>query len=138
MIERKGASEEKPKAKPTSPTKSESPTPNATKLAVIRIRGRAATSQVLEDALKHLNLKTVNKCAVLDDTPTARGMILKVNNHVTWGEINAETLKSLGEGKVFSLSPPRRGHGSVKKGFKSGGALGYRGDAINDLIGRMQ
>ena len=39
---------------------------------------------------------------------------------------------------VFRLHPPKKGFkGSVKKSFKSGGATGYRGEAINDLIKRM-
>ena len=41
--------------------------------------------------------------------------------------------------KYFRLSPPRKGFGrkGIKHSFQQGGALGYRGDAINDLIKRM-
>lgn len=39
---------------------------------------------------------------------------------------------------VFRLHPPRKGFkGSVKKSHRSGGATGYRGEAINELIRRM-
>jgi len=38
---------------------------------------------------------------------------------------------------VFRLQPPRKGYESVKKSFKEGGSLGYRGDKINELIQRM-
>jgi large subunit ribosomal protein L30 len=38
---------------------------------------------------------------------------------------------------VFRLSPPKKGHGGIKRAFKVGGALGYRGEKINDLIRRM-
>lgn len=39
---------------------------------------------------------------------------------------------------VFRLHPPRKGYrGTVKKNFRAGGAAGYRGEAINDLIKRM-
>jgi len=39
---------------------------------------------------------------------------------------------------VFRLSPPSRGFkGSIKKHFKEGGELGYRGEDINSLIMRM-
>ena len=39
---------------------------------------------------------------------------------------------------VFRLHPPSKGYkGKVKKSYKMGGATGYRGEAINDLIKRM-
>ncbi|BAW30975.1 MAG TPA: 50S ribosomal protein L30 [Methanothermobacter sp.] len=38
---------------------------------------------------------------------------------------------------VFRLQPPRKGYKSVKKSFKEGGSLGYRGDKINELIQQM-
>ena len=41
--------------------------------------------------------------------------------------------------KFFRLNSPKKGMGrkGVKHSFKEGGALGYRGAAINDLIKRM-
>lgn len=41
--------------------------------------------------------------------------------------------------KSFRLNPPRKGFGrkGIKIPFKVGGALGYRGKKINDLIRRM-
>jgi large subunit ribosomal protein L30 len=39
---------------------------------------------------------------------------------------------------LFRLRPPKKGFkGKVKKSFAAGGELGYRGDAINDLLKRM-
>ena len=39
---------------------------------------------------------------------------------------------------VFRLHPPKKGYkGTVKKSWQAGGAAGYRGEAINDLIKRM-
>jgi large subunit ribosomal protein L30 len=39
---------------------------------------------------------------------------------------------------VFRLHPPSKGYkGKVKKSYAMGGATGYRGEAINDLIRRM-
>jgi len=66
---------------------------------------------------------------------------------------NFKTIKALSkgltEGKVvmrdvpslkplFRLHPPRKGYEGIKKSFKEGGALGYRGEKINKLIRRMQ
>lgn len=39
--------------------------------------------------------------------------------------------------KVFRLHPPRKGYRSTRQPFSEGGALGDRGDDINDLILRM-
>ena len=40
---------------------------------------------------------------------------------------------------VFRLHPPRgaKGWGGIKRSFSTGGALGFRGEAISDLVGRM-
>lgn len=39
----------------------------------------------------------------------------------------------------FALQPPKKGFGrkGIKVAFRAGGALGYRGEKINDLIKRM-
>ena len=38
---------------------------------------------------------------------------------------------------VFRLHPPIKGYEGNKRSYTNGGALGYRGEAINDLINRM-
>ena len=55
-----------------------------------------------------------------------------------------EYTKSFKEGsktlkKYFRLSPPRKGYGKrgIKATFKDGGAFGYRGAKINELVLRM-
>jgi len=151
-------------------------------LAVIRIKGTSGVPGDVEDTLKMLRLIRKHHCVIIDDRPSYLGMLNKVKDYVTWGEIDAETLaillrrrgrlignrkledahvKKLGfesiedfakaviEGEarleqvprlkpVFRLSPPSGGFkGSIKKPYKAGGELGYRGAAINDLIRRM-
>ena len=70
-------------------------------------------------------------------------MLAVVNDYVTWGEVDDETLALLqekrGNGGVFRLHPPRKGLGrkGIKAPFKRKGALGYRGTDINNLIRRM-
>lgn len=39
---------------------------------------------------------------------------------------------------VFRLHPPRKGYKRIKRSYKEGGALGYRGKDIKDLIYRMR
>ena len=38
---------------------------------------------------------------------------------------------------IFRLHPPIKGYEGNKRSFRNGGALGYRGKDINDLINRM-
>lgn len=114
------------------------------KLAVVRVRGNAAVPEKLERVLNLLNLGTRNHCVVLDDNKTNKGMIQKAQNFVTWGEVDDETIKLLedkkrGDSKSYNLSPPEKGFemGGVGRRWKEGGALGYRGEKINELVRRM-
>lgn len=152
------------------------------KLALIRLRSGIRAKGEVRDTLAMLRLHRINHLVLVDDNPSYRGMVQKVKDYITWGEIDAETLAALlrkrgrlignrpitdeyvqeklgmtieefakkvvdGEMKltdlpnikpVFRLHPPRGGlKGSKKRSFKEGGALGYRGEKINDLIERM-
>ena len=90
-----------------------------------------------------LNLKSQNNCVIVPLTPVYKGMMQKVKDFATFGPINKETkemlIKKYGEQKTFRLSPPLKGYErkGTKKPFKLGGALGNRGEKINDLIKRM-
>ncbi|MEM7825639.1 MAG: 50S ribosomal protein L30 [Candidatus Aenigmatarchaeota archaeon] len=61
--------------------------------AVIRIRGKA--KKEVEDTLKMLRLKKLNNCVILPETPDFKGMLQKVKDFVTWGEIDKDTLVEL-------------------------------------------
>ncbi len=152
------------------------------KLALIRLRSGIRAKGEVRDTLAMLRLHRINHLVLVDDTPSYRGMVQKVKDYITWGEIDKETLAELirkrgrlignkpitdeyvkeklgmtidefaekvvnGEMKitdlpnikpVFRLHPPRGGlKGTKKRTFKEGGALGYRGEKINELIERM-
>lgn len=51
------------------------------------------------------------------------------------GEVEFTKLKDVKP--VLRLSPPRKGYRGIKRPYSNGGALGYRGEAINDLLMRM-
>jgi large subunit ribosomal protein L30 len=65
------------------------------KLAVVRIRGPAGVSRKIEDTLKMLRLNRVNHCILVDDRPTYRGMLQKVQGYVTWGEVDETDVETL-------------------------------------------
>ncbi len=150
--------------------------------AVIRVRGTVNVKSDIKDTLKILRLNRVNHCVLLPKSKSYSGMLQKVKDYVTWGEIMPETLakmilyrgRLMGDKKisdryikantkyksimsfakavsqeeakyqdlkdikpVIRLHPPRKGYEGIKRSYKSGGALGYRGEDINEIIGRM-
>ena len=124
------------------------------KIAIVRIRGSVRVKEEILNTLNRLKLFKVNYCVVYDETPSVMGMIKKAKDYITWGEIDDETLKMLNVARAkpdksknaksetksfFRLNPPVKGYGrkGIKKAFSLGGALGYRGEKINDLIKRM-
>lgn len=71
------------------------------RIAVIRIRGTVHVKSDIEITLKMLGLKKVNNAVIIDDRPSYRGMLQKIKDYVTWGEVDAEDvsliLKNRGE-----------------------------------------
>jgi large subunit ribosomal protein L30 len=106
---------------------------------------------------------------VVPKTSGYLGMVKKIKDYVTWGDIDEKIFNALVErrgeeyngsvsdknGKIkyskfmgamdkkikkkFRLNSPKKGYGrkGIKVSFNNGGALGYRGDKIKDLIMRM-
>lgn len=65
------------------------------RLAVIRMRGRVNVRKTTEDTLQMLNLFRRFNCVIIDDRPSYRGMLQKIKDWATWGEINSETVELL-------------------------------------------
>ncbi|MCK4444292.1 MAG: 50S ribosomal protein L30 [Thermoplasmata archaeon] len=150
--------------------------------AVVRVRGTVNIRGDIKDTLMMLRLNRANHCVILPPDPSIEGMLQKVKDYVTWGEVRPEMLaklilkrghlesgkgitdsyvkkntefksliafsKAVCEGKekftnleavrpVLRLHPPIKGYEGIKRSFVEGGALGYRGDKINDLVDRM-
>ncbi len=123
----------------------EGETAKSSKLAIVLVRGVVGVTQSVKDTLSLLRLNRKNHCIVVDNNPVNLGMIKKVKDFTTWGEIDADTFKELvdkrGEefqarltdrkekysyksleinGKkykpYFRLNPPKKGFG--RKGIK--------------------
>jgi len=60
------------------------------RLAVVRVRGRVNVRQEIEDTLKMLRLTRVNHCVFIDNRESYLGMLQKVKDYVTWGEVDAK------------------------------------------------
>jgi len=122
------------------------------KLAAVRIRGKVNVDTVVVDTMNMLKLYNKNYCVILKNTPSIEGMLKKAKDYITWGEVDDDTIKMLEEKRgekdpkdekklkpFFRLNPPRGGfeRKGIKNTFSFGGALGYRGEKINNLIRRM-
>jgi large subunit ribosomal protein L30 len=111
----------------------------------VLVRGLLGIRHDIKNTLYMLRLRRKHACVVVDATETNLGMLRKCQNYITFGEIDKETYEMLVKkrGKkdklFYSLAPPRKGfeRKGIKQPFTVGGALGYRGEKINELIKRM-
>ena len=111
-------------------------------LAIVRVRGLVGRNSAVEGTLQTLKLYKRNYCTTLEESPESLGMLTKVKDFITWGEVDEETLNILREKstkKFYRLNSPKKGFGrkGIKYPFNKGGALGNRKEKINDLIKRM-
>ena len=117
------------------------------KLAIILVRGRVKVNSDILTTLDTFNLRKKHACTIVDDTPSVRGRLQKVQGMVTFGEVSDETVALLKDkatacstkDNVYFLAPPKGGfeRKGIKVAYKAGGALGNRGEAINSLISSM-
>jgi len=63
--------------------------------AVIRLRGSVGLRKEIKDTFNMLRLKAVNNCVILPEALDFKGMVNKVKDYVTYGEIDKETLVAL-------------------------------------------
>ncbi len=118
------------------------------KIAVIRIAGQVGLKKPVAETLFRLRLRRKYACVVFDNpTDIEWGMIKKVRDFVSYGEIQEEVYKELvgkrgqkdKDGKLkpfFRLHPPRGGAETKKHFGVSKGILGEN-KKMNELIRRM-
>jgi len=63
--------------------------------AVIRLRGNVNVNKRTEDALRMLDLRHVNNATLLPKNQATDGMLRRVREFVTWGEVKKETAEKL-------------------------------------------
>ncbi len=114
------------------------------KIAIVRVRGQVRVRSDIERAFEQLNLRKKHHATIVEESPSVLGQLQKIQSFATWGPVSDETIKKIagrarGEGRWYALPPPRKGYGrkGIKVPFSKGGALGNRGEKINDLLMRM-
>lgn len=60
--------------------------------AVVKVRGTISAQREARETLELLRLARTNHAILLDNRPSFMGMLYRVQNYVTWGEISKETL----------------------------------------------
>ncbi|MBS3781722.1 MAG: 50S ribosomal protein L30 [Candidatus Thermoplasmatota archaeon] len=63
--------------------------------AVVRLKSSRDKKPKMKDTLKMLRLNSVNHCTVIPKRPAYKGMLNKVKDMVTWGEIDIDTMVDL-------------------------------------------
>ena len=65
------------------------------RIAVIRIRGSKGVRREIKDTMSFLRLNNKNHCVIIDNKPTHVGMLRKIKDYVTWGEVDEKTFREL-------------------------------------------
>ena len=136
-------------------------------LAIILVRGLSGMKPEIKTTIHLLRLTRKNHCVIVNESIYLKGMLNVCKDFVTWGPISKETLTTLVEKRgrmagdkpvakeavkkavtalekgekpeikpVFRLNSPRKGWKKMK-GVYPNGAVGYRGDGINQLLANM-
>ena len=65
------------------------------RIAIVRITGNCRIKKEIEYTFKTLRLYRKNNCIVIPNTPSYVGLLKKVKDFVTWGEIDEATFTEL-------------------------------------------
>ena len=72
---------------------------NDGKIVIVRVRGTIDAKNDIDYTLNQLRLYKKNHCVVVPGNKSYAGMVNKVNDYVTWGELDEETYDLLVEKK---------------------------------------
>ena len=62
---------------------------------VIRLRGNIGIHPDVLETMKRMNLPTKHSAVLVQDTPSNKGMLNKITDFATWGELTDESLEAL-------------------------------------------
>lgn len=63
--------------------------------AIVRVRGHAGVNKDIEDTMKIMKLTRPNHCVVLPENEVVQGMLNKIKDYVTWGEVDETVLAKM-------------------------------------------
>ncbi len=136
-------------------------------ILAIRIAGDVEITDQVREALVRMRLRRKYSAVLLKDSKDLHGLLMKVRNHVAYGEVDSKTLaeliakrgqpiagkkvdlstvaqqldkkdlEDLGLKPFFRLHPPRGGIDTKIHFGRKKGVLGDNGKKINDLVRKM-
>lgn len=65
------------------------------KIAVIRLRGITGIKGDIKDTMNMLRLYNKNHCIIINNSQNMIGMLRKIKDYTTWGEVDEKTFKEL-------------------------------------------
>jgi large subunit ribosomal protein L30 len=96
--------------------------------AVVKVRGTISAHREARETLELLRLVRTNHAVLIDNRPSFMGMLYRVQNYVTWGEISKETV-------ALMLQKRGRLAGGKKLTPEAMEKLGYKSiDALAEAI----
>jgi large subunit ribosomal protein L30 len=96
--------------------------------AVVKVRGTISAQREARETLEMLRLAKTNNAILIDNRPSYMGMLYRVQNYVTWGEVSRKTVALL-------LKERGRLAGGRKLTDEAVEKLGYKSiDALADEI----
>jgi large subunit ribosomal protein L30 len=96
--------------------------------AVVKVRGTISAQREARETLELLRLAKTNNAVLIDNRPSYMGMLYRVQNYVTWGEVSKETV-------ALMLTKRGRLAGGKKLTDEALETLGYKSiDALADAI----
>ena len=92
--------------------------------AVVKVRGSISAKREARETLDMLRLDKTNNAVLIDNRPSYMGMLYRVQNYVTWGEVSKETVAMLlKERGRFAGGNNLTAESVEELGYKSIGAL---------------
>lgn len=64
-------------------------------LITVRVRGIISAQREARETLRLLHLEHTNHAILIDDRPSYKGMLQRVQSYVTWGEASKETVAAM-------------------------------------------
>ncbi len=99
---------------------------------MVKVRGTISALREARETLELLRLARTNNAILIDNRPSFMGMLYRVQNYVTWGEVSKETV---------ALMLQKRGKlaGGKKLTDESVETLGYKSiDALAEAIAKCK
>ncbi|MEK6940339.1 MAG: uL30 family ribosomal protein, partial [Nanoarchaeota archaeon] len=80
---------------------------NNTRLVIVRVRGVCKLKKKTEATMRMLRLFKKNHCSIVKNSKQVIGMIQKIKDYVTWGELDEGTMRLLLEkrGRIIGNKP---------------------------------